>query len=193
MQNRTPHDTTPTTPHRCRRVKSACLATAAFLLTSGLGIGNASAMSRMGDLEVRLQGDTPCFTITREERWWNGVPLVHSVNVYTHVRNAAPTLIWQLRLAPRTIRLNRDTCLPYGQAPAGAEAAEAPPLVPWQIYAVGMGGSTERSSDGTQGYTADFCLVPGEGGAMAVVNLPGGTIRQGQTMCDAGSARAGQK
>jgi hypothetical protein len=193
MQNRTPHDTTPTTPRRCRRVKSACLATAAFLLTFGLGIGNASAMSRMGNLEVRLQGDTPCFTITRKERWWNGVPLVHSVSVDARVHDAAPTSVWQLRLTPRAIRLDRDTCLPYGQAPAGAEATQAPRLVPWQIYSVGIGGRTERSSDGTQGYTADFCLVPGEGGAMAIVNLPGGSIRQGQTTCDAGSARAGQK
>ena len=150
-------------------------------------------MSRMGNLEVRLQGDTPCFTITRKERWWNGVPLVHSVSVDARMHDAAPTPVWRLRLAPRTIRLDRDTCLAYGQAPPGAEATEAPRLVPWQIYSVGIGGRTERSSDGTQGYTADFCLVPGEGGGMAVVNLPGGSIQQGQTTCHGGAARSGQE
>jgi hypothetical protein len=150
-------------------------------------------MSRMGDLEVRLQDDMPCFTITRKEKWWNGVPLIHSVGVHAYVQDAAPTTIWQLRLWPRTIRLDTDTCLPYGQAPAGVESPPAPRLVPWQIYSVGIGGRTERSSDGTQGYTAEFCLVPGADGAMTVVKLHGGSIRPGQTRCHGGPAQSGQE
>jgi len=150
-------------------------------------------MSRMGDLEVRLQGDTPCFTITRKEKWWNGVPLIHSVSVDARAHDAAPTSVWRLRLWPRTIRLDTDTCLPYGQAPVGAESTRAPALAPWQIYSVGIGGRTERSSDGTQGYTADFCLVPGAGGAMTVVKLPGESIQRGQTMCQGGATRPGQE
>ncbi|GGZ08086.1 hypothetical protein ACFFTM_03530 [Pseudoduganella plicata] len=172
-------------------IRARHLAAVVLALTAQLGTTDASAMSRMGSLEVRLQGDTPCFTITRKERWWNGVPMIHSVGVSAYVRGAPPTPVWHLRLFPNAIRLDRDTCLPYGHSPAGAGSTEAPRLVPWQIYAVGIGGRTDRPSDGTQGYSADFCLVPGEGGAMTVVNLSGESIQRGQTRCHAGSARSG--
>lgn len=153
-----------------------------LLLAAAFMTTEVHAVSRMGEIDIREQNGTPCFSITREEESSNGPPLIHSVTVYEIVQGESPNEVWRLSLPQsRRIRVTTQVCLSYGETPN--ESNPAPPLKIWQIYAVSMGGRTERRTDSTQGYHGDFCLVPDEGARTRVVNIPRGRLSQGKTTC----------
>lgn len=159
-----------------------CRAGGLLLLAAAFMTTEAHAVSRMGEIDIRQQNGTPCFSITREEESSNGPPLIHSVTVYEIAQGESPNEVWRLSLPQsRRIRVTTQVCLSYGETPN--ESAPAPPLKIWQIYAVSMGGRTERRTDSTQGYHGDFCLVPDEGERTRVVNIPRGRLSQGKTTC----------
>lgn len=135
----------------------------------------------MGRIETRFAGNTVCFAITADEERANGAPAVHSLHVYKFAPDQAPQEIWGFSFPDdRTIRVDSRSCLAYGAAPAGATTAPAPQLQPGQIYGVGMGGSTGRPDDSTQGYLGQFCLAPTSAGGVEVKKV----LRQhGETRC----------
>lgn len=138
----------------------------------------------MGQVEVRMNDDEPCFSISKDEELGHGPPSIHALSVYEFRAEQAPVEIWNFYLVERKqMKVYSSSCLIYGQAPKEAIATSPPVLKVWQIYSVSFAGRPEKKSDPTLGYHRYFCLVLDGQGGRGVVQINRMDLAPGQTTC----------
>ena len=143
-----------------------------FILFCSL-CANAAAFSRLGEAEVRVQGDLVCFTLTHEE--FASGPREMTLSGYTIEEKSTNRfeMIWGY-YRKQHIAFKEGDCIPYGVFPDDAEimndikgvkfSTHAPELKMNTIYAVEVNATTAGP---TLGYGVDFCLRR-ENGALVV-------------------------
>ena len=142
-------------------------------------------MSRMGEAEVRQEAGLPCFTVTaREVQRAGGALELHGVFV-SDLSVSPVARVWAFTLTPpgRTQPISPDTCVPYGQTPAGSEAMGPQILLPDRVYSVFLSAAPASGRDSTMGYKAKFCLVVQPDGSFKVLQLRGEKYGAREVLC----------
>jgi hypothetical protein len=123
------------------------------------GSGPASATSRQGEAEVRVQNGQPCFAITEKEARRGPSIKLQSMVIYD--LSTQPTAkAWVVMLDQTSLPpLSHESCFVYGQAPAGSNATGAAALQNGKVYEVFLNGRSSDASDPTHGYVSKFCLA----------------------------------
>jgi len=134
-----------------------------FILFFSLCV-NAAAMSRLGQAEVRVQGNVVCFTLAHEE--FESGPREMTQSGYSIEEKTTDKFerIWGYYRKQR-VAFKEGDCIPYGVLPEDAEigndtrgiqfSINAPELQINTIYAVGVYASAKAP---TFGYSIHFCL-----------------------------------
>jgi hypothetical protein len=122
---------------------------------------HALATSRVGNAEVRIQGNLVCFTITHEEfQRGSGKMTYQGYSVYERSGE-----IWGYNLNP--IPFKEGDCFAYAILPEGAEVTNEaannssnppPELNINRLYTVYVNADTHIKTDPAKFYAAQFCL-----------------------------------
>ncbi len=162
---------------------------------------SCQATSRRGDAAVAVTERGVCFSVSsRSEAAGERLKLFGmSVNDTTRPQadwQSLPSTLWSFAFNPpgSFAEIAAGDCIPYGMAPDGA-IVKTPPLtlVPGHPYGVTIDA---RSWSGRHvpvvgGYSAVFCLVTAENGAMTaqVLTVSSAFERWKQDVCHDGDAR----
>lgn len=156
------------------------------VLASCACLGNALAMSRMGEAEVRLQDGQPCFTLSAREAKRGPAFRLQAVTVSDHSSKPVQT-VWSMGLEyPPTMTMTPANCVVYGQTLDGATAspAAAPALQTGRVYSVHLNTRSSDASDPTRGQDASFCLVDDPAGGRRLLQVRYGMRAWNTGVCD---------
>jgi hypothetical protein len=128
---------------------------------------NGNAFSRMGKAEVRLQGNTICFTLSHEEFQRGREKMTQYGYLIEEKSNDGWKTTWGYYIKP--VPFKEGECLPYGVLPEGADllnnekegvklSKTAPVLQINTLYDVDVSAKTNIDTDPTEGYGIRFCL-----------------------------------
>ena len=126
------------------------------------------------DAIVTEVGGLPCFAVPENRQTRGGIPL-YGLLVSERKSSESPSPpseLWSVSVEPAgaSIVTRPQSCIRYGETPAGAEAGAALTLQPYHVYSVDLDARPEDSN--VHSYTAEFCIKPAGVGKNVVQVIP---------------------
>ncbi|CRM76037.1 hypothetical protein HX810_28870 [Pseudomonas salomonii] len=148
----------------------------------------AQARSRLGELDVRLVNESPCFSPGVGELDYSKGPIQLSAVIVSDTTTAPYTEVWSFYLTgqARTVQ-SLLSCITYGQTPAQAADVHGPiPLQTGRVYTAFVDVDKPDARDPTFGYMAYFCLLKHRDNLLRLVKLEFVQDRWNVEACDPG-------
>ncbi len=119
------------------------------------------ATSSLGDAIVLESNGAPCFTIEKNSKTKDGLPLNYLLVSELTARDGErfPDELWSFSTKSiKPISISPQDCIRYGDVPTSTEHRPSKQLIHYHVYAINIGARPPDTN--ILGYVSEFCIKP---------------------------------